>query len=95
MIEAQVPTNITIDGVEHPVAVFSENVQRLVAIHTEWRNEVAKERLAVAKTEAALRSLDAELSQLVGAELKAKAEAATAAAEGPGDAAAENEASAG
>lgn len=63
------PVNITIDGTDHPVAGFSEQVQRLVAIHTEWRNQLQTQRLEVAKTEAAIRSLDAELSQLVAKEL--------------------------
>ena len=63
------PTNITIDGKDYPVSQFSETVQRLVAIHTEWRNDLAEERLAVAKTEAAIRSLDAELAQTVQKEL--------------------------
>ena len=73
------PTNITIDGKDYPVSQFSETVQRLVAIHTEWRNDLAEERLAVAKTEAAIRALDAELSQTVQKEL-APAEAANDAA---------------
>jgi hypothetical protein len=80
MQEATVPTTITIDGTEYPVADFSVNVQRLVEIHAEWRNELATERLAVAKTEAAIRSLDAELTQAVAAELKAKTEATAATA---------------
>ncbi len=63
------PTSITIDGVEHPVSGFSETVQRLVDIHTTWRNELATERLNVAKSEAAIRALDTELSQLVAKEL--------------------------
>jgi hypothetical protein len=63
------PTTITIDGKEMPISGFSETVQRLVTIHTEWANDLAKERLAVAKTEAAIRGLDAELTQTVQAEL--------------------------
>ena len=78
MQQIEVPKTITIDGTEYPVSDFSETVQRLVAIHTEWRMDVAKERLAVAKTEAAIRGLDAELTQTVAAELKAKADAAAA-----------------
>lgn len=66
------PKTITIDGAEHAVDSFSETVQRLVTIHTTWRNELATERLAVAKTEAAIRALDVELSQTVAKELEAK-----------------------
>ena len=69
----EAPTSLTIDGAEHQVADFSETVQRLVQIHTAWRNDLAKERLAVAKTEAAIRGLDAELAQNVAKELAAKA----------------------
>jgi len=73
------PQNITVDGTEYPVTGFSETVQRLVAIHTAWRNDLQDERLTVAKTEAALRSLEAEMSQAIQTELKAKADAAAAA----------------
>ena len=83
----EAPVTITVDGTEYPVTGFSETVQRLVAIHTEWRNNLQDERLAVAKTEAAIRALDAELSQAVAAELAAKnapaEEAAAPAAETP------------
>lgn len=70
------PKTLTVDGVEHQVVDFSETVQRLISIHTSWRNDLATERLAVAKTEAAVRSLDAELSQLVKSELEAAADSA-------------------
>lgn len=63
------PTTITIDGTVHEVSKFSDTVKRLVDIHTEWRNELAEQRLAVAKTEAAIRSLDAELTQTIAKEL--------------------------
>lgn len=76
------PTTITIDGTEHQVSSFSETVQRLVEIHTTWRNDLTVERLDVAKTEAAIRGLDTELSGLVAKELadKAAADAAATAA---------------
>jgi len=81
MQQQEAPKTITVDGNEYPVGTFSEVVQRLVAIHTEWRNELAAERLAIAKTEAALRALDAELSQTVAKELAEKAAPAAPAAE--------------
>lgn len=81
MTALEAPKSLTIDGVDYQVADFSESVQRLVQVHTFWRNDLNTERLAVAKTEAAIRNLDAELTQLVAAELKAKAEAGTPAAE--------------
>lgn len=69
------PATLTIDGVEHPIAEFSETIQRLVTIHTNWRNDLQEERLAVAKTEAAIRSLEAELNQTIATEMAAKAAA--------------------
>jgi hypothetical protein len=63
------PKSITVDGKEYPIAQFSETVQRLVSIHTSWSTQLVEERLDVAKTEAAIRAVDAELSQLIAAEL--------------------------
>lgn len=63
------PLTLTVDGTEYTVDSFSETVQRLVAIHTKWRNELQDERLQVAKTEAAIRALDVELTQTVATEL--------------------------
>ena len=73
MQQIEAPQTITLDGVTHEVSAFSETIQRLVAIHTEWRNDLSAERLAVAKTEAAIRALDAELTQKMTEELAAKA----------------------
>jgi hypothetical protein len=65
----ETPKSITIDGAEYPLTQFSETVQRLVGIHTSWRGDLVDERLAVAKTEAAIRAVDAELAGLINAEL--------------------------
>lgn len=69
MTTFETPSTITVDGKEYPVSGFGETIQRLVSIHTAWRNDLQKERLDVAKSEAALRALDVELSQAVQAEL--------------------------
>lgn len=74
-MQIDTPQNIVIAGQEHPVDSFSDNVRRLVNIHTEWRRDLLKEKMAVAKTEAAIRALDAELTQLVAAELTQKSQA--------------------
>ena len=71
-MKIEAPPTITVAGKEYPVSGFSENVQKLVMIHTEWRNDLQEEQLAVAKTQAALRALDAELTQAVQAELNPK-----------------------
>ncbi len=78
MTTIEAPSTITVDGKEYPVSGFSETVQRLVAIHTAWRNDLQAERLDVAKSEAALRALDVELSQAVQAELNPPAPAPAA-----------------
>lgn len=65
----ETPKSVTVDGVEYPLTQFSETVQRLVGIHTSWRSDLVEERLAVAKTEAAIRAVDVELSALINLEL--------------------------
>ncbi len=69
---------ITVDGKEHAITDFSQHVQTLVGIHSKWSVELQEQRLAVAKTEAALRGLDAELSGLVAKELAGPDETAAA-----------------
>ena len=71
-MQIEMPQNIIIGGKEYSIGEFSDNVRKLVSIHTEWRSDLAKERLALAKTEAAIKALDAELSQLVTSELQLK-----------------------
>jgi hypothetical protein len=65
----EIPQTVTIDGQEFPISKFSNNVYQLILIHTQWRNELTEERLKVAKTENALRALDAEISQTIAQEL--------------------------
>ena len=74
MPQTPTPKTLTIDNVEHELANFSPTVQRLVEINTQWRDELAAARLEVAKVEAALRQLEAELTQAVLKELKEKEE---------------------
>lgn len=64
------PENLVINDTQYPLEQFSENVKKLVVIHTQWRRELAEERLALTKTEAAIRNLDLELTQLVMKELE-------------------------
>lgn len=81
-MQIESPKTITVDGVEHEVEKFSDKVKQLVGIHTRWRTELLDARLEVAKTEAAIRSVEAELSQNVAAELNPEVpEAETPAAE--------------
>lgn len=72
----EVPKTITIDGTEHEVAALGPQVQLLMDIHAEWRRQLADARLEVAKHEAALRNLEAEIADTVKKQSEAKAEAA-------------------
>ena len=68
-MNVEAPKTITVDNVEHDISGFSDKVKQLVAIRTVWSGDLAKERLAVTKTETAIRGLDTELLQSVGKEL--------------------------
>lgn len=69
---------ITVDGVEHQISEFSEQVQKLAAIYETWSQDLEKEKLAAAKTETALNVINKELATLVQAEMAAKQEPAPA-----------------
>lgn len=73
MTDFQVPQTITVDNETHQVSDFSPTVQRLIEIHTRWRRDQQEEQAALAKTTAAIRSVEAELTQHVKDELAAKA----------------------
>jgi len=60
---------ITYNGQIYQLDNFDEKVGQLVSIHETWKADVVKERLALAKTEAALRSLESELAVLVEQQL--------------------------
>jgi hypothetical protein len=62
---------ITIDGVQHELAKFSTEVQKLVGIHQNWEHKVVEARLEVARSEAAVRDLARELIAKIQAELSA------------------------
>ena len=65
---------IVLDGVEYPVAQFSDNARKLIGIRQVWYSQVEEERLAVAKSEAAIQNLDGQLSALLKSELEASTE---------------------
>ena len=65
---------LTFDGKEYDIEQFSEEVKNLVFIFNSWQNELIKDRLAVAKGEAALRSINTELTEKVAKELAPKDE---------------------
>jgi ketopantoate reductase len=53
---------ITVDGVEHELATFPTDVQRLVGIHQHWEAKLIEARLQVPMIEAAIRDLTRELT---------------------------------
>ena len=79
------PRTITLDGVTHDVAVFSEGVQQAVGIYNTFASQLQVEQLAVLKTRSAMEGLSNQIAQAVRKELEEKAakEAAPAPAEDP------------
>lgn len=71
---------ITLDGVQHDVAQFSEGVQQAVTIYNTFAADLQKAQLEVVKNQAALQSVGNQITAAVKSELAAKAEAAAAAA---------------
>jgi hypothetical protein len=65
---------ITIDNVEYEVEKLSPKTQALVRIYQKWVEEQQKQRLDLAKTEAALRDLSRELTEVVKNETEKKDE---------------------
>jgi|688.fasta_scaffold05161_15 hypothetical protein len=61
---------ITIDGVQHELAKFSTEVQRLVQIHQIWEQKVIEAELEYARARAAVRDLNNELLAKLKAELE-------------------------
>ena len=67
-MEDQLKT-IFIDGQEYYLSMFSQQVQRLTQIILIWEKELQEQRLEVAKTEAALREANREITELVKKEM--------------------------
>lgn len=67
-MEDQLKT-IFIDGQEYDLSMFSQQVQRLTQIILIWEKELQEQRLEVAKTEAALREANREITELVKKEM--------------------------
>lgn len=60
---------IIIDGQEYDLTMFSTQVQSITRIILTWEEELRQQRLEVAKTEAALREANRELSEMIKREL--------------------------
>lgn len=71
---------IIIDGQEFDISMFSEKVQKLTNIIMLWEKQLQDQRLEAAKTEAALREANREITTIVKAELKTPAQEETPAA---------------
>lgn len=63
---------IIVDGQEYDLSMFSPRVQRLTQIIIQWESQLTEQRLEAAKTEAALRQANAEITAFVKEELGAK-----------------------
>ena len=64
----QIPGVLTIDGVQYEVEKFSDRIKNLLGIYQKWEQETIDAKLVFAKSEAALRDLTREISELVKAE---------------------------
>lgn len=72
-MENQLKT-ILIDGQEYDLSMFSPLVQRLTQIILLWEKELQDQRLALAKTEAALREANREIAEAIKKELNPQAD---------------------
>lgn len=59
--QAQAVSTVTIDGVDYEIEKLSPAVRALLGFYQTWSGELAAARLEVAKLEAALRQLSAEI----------------------------------
>lgn len=66
---------IIIDGQEYDLSMFSPRVQRLTQIIIMWEKQLQEQRLETAKTEAALREANREITGFIKEELAAPAAA--------------------
>jgi hypothetical protein len=64
---------IIIDGQEYDLSMFSPRVQRLTQIIIMWEKQLQEQRLEIAKTEAALREANREITGFIKEELAAPA----------------------
>ena len=67
---------ITLDGVQHNVADFSQSIQQAVGIYNTFNADLAKSQLEVIKNQSALQSVGAQIAEAVKKELAAKEAAA-------------------
>ena len=64
---------IIVDGQEFDLSMFSARVQRLTQIILLWEKQLQDQRLEAAKTEAALREANREITAFIKEELAAPA----------------------
>lgn len=62
MSEEQKQTKIRINGKEYILETLPAKIQTLLKYHTIWEAEASKQRLEVAKTEAAIRDIQREIN---------------------------------
>jgi hypothetical protein len=69
---------ITLDGISYAVDQFSQGVQQAIGIYNAINAQLQTEQLAVIKSQAALQSIGAQITEAVKKELADKAAAAAA-----------------
>lgn len=72
---------ITLDGVSHEVAQFSEGVQQAIHIYNTFVADLEKSQLETVKCQAAMQTVGNQISAAVKRELEEKAAAAVAASD--------------
>lgn len=76
--------SITLDGISYAIDQFSPQVQQAVAIYNTFQADLAREQLAVIKTQSAVQSISGQIAEAVKKELAEKAaKAAGEAVEAP------------
>lgn len=68
--------SITIDGIAYDLSQFSQGVQQAVGIYNVFNADLQKAQLEVIKSQAALQSVGAQISEAVKKELAERAAAA-------------------
>ncbi len=68
-MEQPAPQTITFDDKAYDVTRFSAGVQNAIAMYNQFSAELAREQMAVVKTQAAMQTLQAQLAGAVRKEL--------------------------
>lgn len=62
--------SLTVDGVEYPLAAFSEAAQVMLGLHVDWSKDLKRAQSRVKQIEAALHTLNKDLNSQIEFEVK-------------------------